>query len=105
MSKPTTKSLEVAREVGAIFDWTSEEISAMAEAIEAAYGAQSPKVEESLSHEEILKEITAWQHEWMNVTGTDERDRKNYFERSAGIDANMRYSLAKRLRARIEGKV
>lgn len=41
--------------------------------------------------------ILTWQRKWMDVKGTSEQDRKNYFERSAGIDANMRFSLARML--------
>ena len=41
--------------------------------------------------------IMKWQRNWMDVKGTDEKDRRSYFERSAGIDANMRYGLAKML--------
>lgn len=31
----------------------------------------------------------------MDVKGTDERDRANYNRRAFGIDANMKYSLAR----------
>jgi hypothetical protein len=41
--------------------------------------------------------IEKWQHTWMDVKGTDERDRQNYFNRASKIDANMRYSLARML--------
>lgn len=47
--------------------------------------------------EEYVEIIEKWQQKWMNVTGTDERDRQNYFHRAFGVDANMRYSLAKML--------
>lgn len=42
--------------------------------------------------------ILKWQRKWMDVQGTNEQDRKNYFERSAGIDANMRFSLARMIK-------
>lgn len=49
-----------------------------------------------MDREHQLEElILTWQRKWMNVQGTTEQDRKNYFERSAGIDANMRFSLAR----------
>lgn len=49
-----------------------------------------------MDREHQLEEvILKWQRKWMDVQGTDEQDRKNYFERSAGIDANMRFSLAR----------
>lgn len=53
-----------------------------------------------------VREIEKWQFAWMNVTGTTEEDSKNYRERSRGIDANMRYDLARRLVGvqRIEGE-
>ena len=46
---------------------------------------------------EFVKIIEEWKHAWMNVTGTDEADASNYFERAFGIDANMKYDLARRL--------
>lgn len=57
-------------------------------------------VAKSLITETNLEEIILqWQRSWMDVKGTDEKDRKNYFNRAAGIDANMRYSLARKLLA------
>lgn len=54
--------------------------------------------EEKEERIEVMEEIIMkWQRSWMDVKGTDEKDRKNYFERSAGIDANMRFDLAKRI--------
>jgi hypothetical protein len=47
--------------------------------------------------EKLLDVILAWQHAWMDVRGTDERDRMSYFNKAAGIDANMRHDLARRL--------
>ena len=46
---------------------------------------------------ELVKVIEVWKHAWMNVKGTDEADASNYFERAFGIDANMKYDLARRL--------
>lgn len=46
---------------------------------------------------ELLDIILQWQFAWMDVKGTTEEDAKNYRERSRGIDANMRYDLARRL--------
>lgn len=56
------------------------------------------------SKEMLLDVIQGWQFAWMDVKGTDEQDRKNYFNRAFGIDANMRHDLAKRLREAMEGK-
>lgn len=50
-----------------------------------------------MSEEKILEIIMQWQFAWMNVMGTNEEDRKNYFDRAFPIDANMRYDLARRL--------
>jgi len=47
--------------------------------------------------DEYEEVICRWQHHWMDVKGTDERDRSAYFKRASGIDANMRYGLAKML--------
>ncbi len=55
------------------------------------------KVKPDLSEEAIVKVITEWKFAWMNVKGTDEADRKNYFDRAFGIDANMKYGLARRI--------
>jgi len=52
---------------------------------------------EERDEEFYVREIEKWQFAWMNVTGTTEEDSKNYRERSCGIDANMRYDLARRL--------
>lgn len=55
-------------------------------------------IKRTLITEENLEEVILnWQRAWMDVRGTDEKDRKTYFNRAAGIDANMRFSLAKRI--------
>ncbi len=59
-------------------------------------GSQSAKALE-IDEESIVKVIEEWKHGWMNVAGTDEADRKNYFNRAFGIDANMKYGLARLL--------
>ena len=48
----------------------------------------------SESEHELEEVIFKWQWKWMRVEGTTPEDAKNYFDRAAGIDANMRYSLA-----------
>lgn len=54
------------------------------------------KAKQFVSLENQVEEvILKWQRKWMDVKDTNEFDRKNYFDRSAGIDANMRFSLAK----------
>lgn len=50
------------------------------------------------SEDKLLGVIESWQFAWMDVKGTDEQDRKNYFKRAFGVDANMRHDLARRLR-------
>lgn len=48
------------------------------------------------TEEELVKIIEDWKFFWMDQKFSEE-DRKNYFNRSAGIDANMIYSLARRI--------
>lgn len=57
-----------------------------------------------LVDENFFSEVIAkWKHRWMyDVTGTNEEDRKNYFNRAYGVDANMRYDLAKMLELAIK---
>lgn len=50
---------------------------------------------EKLNKDFFLGIIDEWQLNWMNVTGTNEADRSNYYSRAFGVDANMRYSLAR----------
>ena len=58
---------------------------------------KAAEIIEARDEEFYVREIEKWQFAWMNVTGTTEEDSKNYRERSRGIDANMRYDLARRL--------
>lgn len=41
--------------------------------------------------------IREWKFAWMDIKGTDERDRKNYHRRAFGVDANMMHNLATRI--------
>ena len=59
--------------------------------------AKAAEMIEERDEEFYVREIEKWQFAWMNVTGTTEEDSQNYRERSRGIDANMRYDLARRL--------
>lgn len=59
------------------------------------YAEQVEMMEKIINEEFLLEVITEWKHSWMDVKGTDERDRKNYFHRAFGVDANMKYSLAR----------
>lgn len=59
--------------------------------------AKAAEMIEARDEEFYVREIEKWQFAWMNVTGTTEEDSQNYRERSRGIDANMRYDLARRL--------
>ena len=57
-----------------------------------------------LDEEFFLDIITKWKFEWMDVKGTDERDRSNYYSRAFGVDANMKYSLARMLEKAVKEK-
>ena len=59
--------------------------------------AKAAEMIEERDEEFYVREIEKWQFAGMNVTGTTEEDSQNYRERSRGIDANMRYDLARRL--------
>lgn len=71
--------------------------------------SQNPKqndwVREILDADEVRQVILDWKHGWMNVTGTDEADRQNYFHRAFGVDANMQYGLARRFRERFNPEI
>lgn len=41
--------------------------------------------------------IEKWKFTWMDVKGTDEKDRESYYRRAHLVDANMKYSLARML--------
>lgn len=58
--------------------------------------------------------IREWKFAWMDIKGTDERDRENYRRRAFGVDANMMHNLATRIESafttcpnceRLEGKL
>lgn len=61
---------------------------------DAAINAVSGK---AISKKEIVDIITEWKHFWMNQTKNNQQDYENYFRRAAGVDANMKYDLAKRI--------
>jgi hypothetical protein len=42
--------------------------------------------------------IEEWKGFWMNQRQNDEADYQNYLHRALGVDANMKYHLAKKLR-------
>lgn len=44
--------------------------------------------------DKALKIIEDWKMFWMNQTQNSEADRKNYFNRAMGVDANMKHHLA-----------
>ena len=54
------------------------------------------KVKE-LTEQNILEAIEEWQFFWMNQRQNSQADYLNYRSRAFGIDANMRYSLARNL--------
>lgn len=49
------------------------------------------------SEDRTLEIIREWKHFWMNQTQNSEEDRKNYFDRAFGVDANMMHDLANRI--------
>lgn len=53
--------------------------------------------EKTINEKEIVDIITEWKHFWMNQTQNNKQDYENYFRRASGIDANMKYNLAKRI--------
>lgn len=53
----------------------------------------------------FIKIIDDWKAFWMNQTQNSEDDFQNYFNRAIGIDANMKYSLARRLEKAVNDKV
>ncbi|WP_413581079.1 hypothetical protein [Bdellovibrio sp. HCB288] len=54
---------------------------------------------EKFTEDNIAKIIMEWKSFWMNQTQNSEEDRKNYFNRAFGVDANMKYDLARRIAA------
>ena len=60
----------------------------------AKWADENPKIP---SEEFIVGIITEWKHAWMDVNGTDDKDRANYSRRASGVDANMKYDLARRI--------
>ena len=57
---------------------------------------------ERLNEGFFLELISRWKFVWMDVKGTDHKDRENYHRRAFGIDANMQYSLARMIEAEIK---
>ena len=60
-------------------------------------------IDEALSEENLAEIIHKWKHFWMNQTQNSEEDRKNYFDRAFGIDANMKYHLVSKIRDALKG--
>lgn len=50
-----------------------------------------------MTEKEFLEVIDEWQMLWMNQTQNSKEDYDNYWRRAFGVDANMRYSLARML--------
>lgn len=67
-------------------------------------GFKKKQVDETFVEERLVDIISQWKHAWMNVRGTDERDQMNYYTRAFGVDANMKYDLARRLLKAFKGK-
>jgi hypothetical protein len=64
--------------------------------------AEKEKRIERLNERWLVEQILEWKYAWMDVKGTDERDRENYFHRAFGVDANMQYNLARRILAALQ---
>lgn len=56
---------------------------------------------DAVDREKILEVCREWKGFWMNQTQNSEADRKNYFNRACGIDANMIHHLADKITASI----
>lgn len=62
-----------------------------------AWRDANPLPHKDRGEEFFVSVIEKWQFTWMDVKGTDEKDRANYYSKAHMIDANMRYSLARML--------
>jgi hypothetical protein len=47
-----------------------------------------------MTKEEATQLVEDWKYFWMDQTQNSEEDRKNYFSRAFGVDANMQHHLA-----------
>lgn len=50
-----------------------------------------------VNRESILEVCREWKGFWMDQTQNSEEDRKNYFNRACGVDANMIHHLADKI--------
>lgn len=50
-----------------------------------------------MSEKELVEIIREWKWSWMNQKQNSEQDFQNYYRRASGIDANMIYSLARKI--------
>lgn len=55
------------------------------------------KKHREFNKEQVLEVIGDWKSFWMNQTQNNQQDYENYYRRAFGVDANMKYNLAKRI--------
>ena len=65
--------------------------------------AENERLKPMISERFMVDLVTEWKHFWMNQTQNNEQDRKNYFHRAFGVDANMKYDLANRIVKALRG--
>jgi len=78
-------------------NYTLNSLQALASIELAVVPVEIKSEPKKLTKDDILFVITKWKMDWMNVKGTDEVDRKNYFDRAFGVDSNMKHDLARRI--------
>lgn len=57
-----------------------------------------------MNEEFFIQVIEKWKAYWMNQRQNSTEDYENYFRRAFGVDANMKYSLAKMLVEAVESE-
>ncbi|XGC82027.1 hypothetical protein ACES2L_05955 [Bdellovibrio bacteriovorus] len=65
---------------------------------------ENARLKTILSKECLLEVIDEWQMHWMNQD-INPKDTENYRRRAMGVDANMRYGLARMINEKAFGKV
>lgn len=66
--------------------------------------ATRARIVERFDQERFLDIIDEWKCFWMNQRQNSKDDYDNYFGRAMGVDANMKYHLAKMLAEKLNGK-
>lgn len=52
----------------------------------------------NVPEQDLVSVIERWRFDWSNVINTNPRDAENYRRRASGIDANMIYDLARKIK-------